>query len=80
MEYTLDMFFRQKWRDDRLAFKDSGISELKLNNMMVQKLWTPDTFFRNGKKSIAHNITVPNRLLRIDPEGNILYTMRYVYC
>ncbi|XP_039251861.1 gamma-aminobutyric acid receptor subunit alpha-2-like [Styela clava] len=76
MEYTLDMFFRQRWRDERVAFKHANISELKLNNMMAQKLWTPDTFFRNGKKSIAHNITVPNRLLRIDPEGNILYTMR----
>ncbi|XP_026691627.2 gamma-aminobutyric acid receptor subunit alpha-6 [Ciona intestinalis] len=78
MDYTLDMFFRQRWRDERLAFKhmNKNITELKLNNNMVQRLWTPDSFFRNGKKSIAHNITVPNRLLRIDPNGNILYTMR----
>ncbi|XP_076822591.1 gamma-aminobutyric acid receptor subunit alpha-6-like [Clavelina lepadiformis] len=79
MEYTLDMFFRQRWRDERLAFASNStqnINELVLNSKMVESVWTPDSFFRNGKKSIAHNTTVPNRLLRIDPKGNILYTMR----
>ena len=68
-----------RWRDKRLAYKDKvdpSIKELRLNSKMVESVWTPDTFFRNAKKSIAHKITVPNRLLRLDPEGNILYTMR----
>ncbi|XP_074695089.1 gamma-aminobutyric acid receptor subunit alpha-6 isoform X2 [Strix aluco] len=75
MEYTMDVFFRQTWTDERLKF--SGPTEiLKLNNLMVSKIWTPDTFFRNGKKSIAHNMTTPNKLFRIMQNGTILYTMR----
>ncbi|XP_051487052.1 gamma-aminobutyric acid receptor subunit alpha-6 isoform X2 [Apus apus] len=75
MEYTMDVFFRQTWTDERLKF--SGPTEiLSLNNLMVSKIWTPDTFFRNGKKSIAHNMTTPNKLFRIMQNGTILYTMR----
>ncbi|XP_043925459.1 gamma-aminobutyric acid receptor subunit alpha-4-like isoform X3 [Protopterus annectens] len=74
-EYTMDVFFRQTWIDDRLKF-EGPIEILRLNNLMVSKIWTPDTFFRNGKKSIAHNMTTPNRLFRIMQNGTILYTMR----
>lgn len=51
---------------------------LRLNNLMASKIWTPDTFFHNGKKSVAHNMTMPNKLLRIQDDGTLLYTMRYV--
>ncbi|KAM7333265.1 hypothetical protein ACRRTK_006585 [Alexandromys fortis] len=75
MEYTMDVFFRQTWTDERLKFR--GPAEiLSLNNLMVSKIWTPDTFFRNGKKSIAHNMTTPNKLFRLMQNGTILYTMR----
>ncbi|TNN62277.1 Gamma-aminobutyric acid receptor subunit alpha-6 [Liparis tanakae] len=75
MEYTMDMFFRQMWVDERLKFE--GPSEiLRLNNRMVDKIWTPDSFFRNSKKSISHNMTTPNKLFRIMQNGTVLYTMR----
>ncbi|XP_078740711.1 gamma-aminobutyric acid receptor subunit alpha-4-like, partial [Lampetra fluviatilis] len=75
MEYTMDVFFRQTWVDKRLAFE--GPPEiLRLNNLMVSHIWTPDTFFRNGKKSVAHNMTAPNKLFRIMKNGTVLYTMR----
>nr|XP_020010657.1 gamma-aminobutyric acid receptor subunit alpha-4 isoform X2 [Castor canadensis] len=75
MEYTMDVFFRQTWIDKRLKY-DGPIEILRLNNMMVTKVWTPDTFFRNGKKSVSHNMTAPNKLFRIMRNGTILYTMR----
>ncbi|KAK1161183.1 gamma-aminobutyric acid receptor subunit alpha-6-like [Acipenser oxyrinchus oxyrinchus] len=75
MEYTMDVFFRQTWVDERLKF-DGSIEILRINNVMVSKIWTPDTFFRNGKKSIAHNMTTPNKLFRIMRNGTVLYTMR----
>ncbi|PNJ32967.1 GABRA2 isoform 14, partial [Pongo abelii] len=53
MEYTIDVFFRQKWKDERLKFK-GPMNILRLNNLMASKIWTPDTFFHNGKKSVAH--------------------------
>lgn len=74
-EYTMDMFFRQMWVDERLKFE--GPTEiLRLNNRMVDKIWTPDTFFRNSKKSISHNMTTPNKLFRIMKNGTVFYTMR----
>ncbi|KAF3693807.1 Gamma-aminobutyric acid receptor subunit beta-2 [Channa argus] len=75
MEYTMDMFFRQMWVDERLKF-EGPIEILRLNNRMVEKIWTPDTFFRNSKKSISHNMTTPNKLFRIMQNGTVLYTMR----
>uniref|UniRef100_A0A8C2P3W1 Gamma-aminobutyric acid receptor subunit alpha-2 n=1 Tax=Capra hircus TaxID=9925 RepID=A0A8C2P3W1_CAPHI len=74
-EYTIDVFFRQKWKDERLKFK-GPMNILRLNNLMASKIWTPDTFFHNGKKSVAHNMTMPNKLLRIQDDGTLLYTMR----
>nr|XP_023694449.1 gamma-aminobutyric acid receptor subunit alpha-6-like isoform X2 [Paramormyrops kingsleyae] len=75
MEYTMDVFFRQTWVDRRLSF-EGPMEILRLNNLMVTKVWTPDTFFRNGKRSVAHNMTAPNKLFRIMKNGTILYTMR----
>ncbi|XP_066505070.1 gamma-aminobutyric acid receptor subunit alpha-4 isoform X2 [Hoplias malabaricus] len=75
MEYTMDVFFRQTWVDQRLQY-EGPIEILRLNNLMVTKVWTPDTFFRNGKRSVAHNMTAPNKLFRIMKNGTILYTMR----
>ncbi|XP_058654241.1 gamma-aminobutyric acid receptor subunit alpha-2 isoform X3 [Onychostoma macrolepis] len=75
MEYTIDVFFRQSWKDERLKF-EGPMNILRLNNLMASKIWTPDTFFHNGKKSVAHNMTMPNKLLRIQDDGTLLYTMR----
>nr|XP_055034239.1 gamma-aminobutyric acid receptor subunit alpha-6a [Misgurnus anguillicaudatus] len=75
MEFTMDMFFRQMWVDERLAF-EGPIEILPLNNRMVDKIWTPDTFFRNSKRSLSHNMTSPNKLFRIMQNGTVFYTMR----
>lgn len=77
-EYTIDVFFRQSWKDERLCFK-GPMEMLPLNNLLASNIWTPDTFFLNGKKSIAHNMTTPNKLLRLKDDGTLLYTMRYQF-
>ncbi|KAJ8406012.1 hypothetical protein AAFF_G00309000 [Aldrovandia affinis] len=75
MEYTMDIFFRQMWVDTRLIFQ-GPIEILRLNNLMVEKIWTPDTFFWNARKSFSHNMTTPNKLFRIMQNGTVLYTMK----
>ncbi|XP_069487826.1 gamma-aminobutyric acid receptor subunit gamma-1 isoform X2 [Ambystoma mexicanum] len=75
MEYTIDIMFAQAWYDSRLKF-NSSMKVLMLNSNMVGKIWIPDTFFRNSRKSDAHWITSPNRLLRIWNDGRVLYTLR----
>ena len=44
---------------------------------MLERIWRPDTFFINGKFSHIHTITVPNKLLRLSQDGDILYSMRF---
>lgn len=43
---------------------------------MLERMWKPDTYFYNAKKSHIHTITVPNKLLRLSENGDILYSMR----
>lgn len=40
------------------------------------KIWKPDLFFSNEKKGNLHDIIMPNVLLRIYPNGNVLYSIR----
>ena len=76
MAYSLDCYFRQSWFDNRLTFNATGISELALNWAFLAKIWVPDTYFVNGKKSYLHKITVPNRFVRISPRGRVSYSQR----
>jgi len=73
----MDCYFRQYWRDSRLSFL-GPIKNLSLSIKMLERIWRPDTYFYNGKNSYVHTITVPNKLLRITQEGDILYSMRSV--
>jgi len=73
----MDCYFRQSWRDSRLSFL-GPIKSLSLSIKMLERIWRPDTYFYNGKHSYVHTITVPNKLLRISQDGDILYSMRFV--
>ncbi|XP_058444093.1 gamma-aminobutyric acid receptor subunit alpha-6 isoform X2 [Malaya genurostris] len=75
MDYSMDCYFRQYWRDKRLSFH-GPIKSLSLSIKMLERIWRPDTYFYNGKHSHIHTITVPNKLLRLSQDGEILYSMR----
>uniref|UniRef100_A0A182IXG1 Uncharacterized protein n=2 Tax=Anopheles atroparvus TaxID=41427 RepID=A0A182IXG1_ANOAO len=75
MDYSMDCYFRQYWRDKRLSFQ-GPIKSLSLSIKMLERIWRPDTYFYNGKHSHVHTITVPNKLLRLSQDGEILYSMR----
>ena len=42
-----------------------------------RRVWMPDTFFRNEKQGQFHNIIQPNLYIRVFPNGDILYSIRY---
>ncbi|XP_032787616.1 gamma-aminobutyric acid receptor alpha-like [Daphnia magna] len=75
MDYSMDCYFRQSWQDRRLSF-NGPIETLSLSIKMLEGIWKPDTFIYNGKKSYLHTITTPNKLLRINKDGSILYSVR----
>ena len=69
--------WQKSWQDRRLAF-NGPIETLSLSIKMLEGIWKPDTFIYNGKKSYLHTITTPNKLLRINKDGSILYSVRLV--
>ena len=71
----MDAYFRQTWVDRRLQFK-GNITEMAVHIKMLDLIWKPDTYFYNGRGSYLHTTTTPNKLLRIKPDGTVLYSMR----
>ena len=87
--FSIDCYFRQTWYDRRLQFNSrfvriysskliqnycSEISQLALNWKFLTKIWKPDTVFLNGQKCFLHKMTVPNRFIRVFPEGKVSYS------
>lgn len=76
----MQLSLRQEWTDDRLAFgkmsqyKNYGLNSITLTEQ--ERLWKPDLFFRNEKEGHFHKIIMPNVLLRIRSEGQVLYSIR----
>ncbi|CAH1406301.1 unnamed protein product [Nezara viridula] len=77
-DYEVDLYLRQKWHDERLQHPD--ITEvLDLNDPnLVKAIWKPEVYFPNAKHAEFQFVTVPNVLIRINPDGEILYMLRLV--
>ena len=75
-DFTLDMYFRQTWTDNRLQFSNSEASELAVSNEMLSNIWWPDTFFANSKHTKFHDVTTKNAFLRIKNTGEIYLSLR----
>ena len=75
-EYSVQITFRGQWVDSRLMFDDmkGRIRYLVLTD--PNRIWKPDLFFSNEKEGHFHNIILPNVLLRIYPDGAVLYSIR----
>ena len=44
----------------------------------ASKVWMPDTFFRNEKIGAFHEILTPSLYIRVFPDGDVLYSIRWV--
>ncbi|XP_078413815.1 gamma-aminobutyric acid receptor subunit delta isoform X3 [Cetorhinus maximus] len=75
MDYTMTVFLRQIWKDERLSYNHTN-KTLGLDSRFVDKLWLPDTYIVNAKSAWFHDITVENKLIRLQPDGVILYSIR----
>ena len=73
--YSMDCYFRQSWVDKRLSFP-GPFPELALSIEMLRKIWKPDTYIYNGRRSYLHTITTPNKFVRLFPNGRVLYSQR----
>lgn len=81
MEYSFDCFFRQRWKDKRLIYNTTlakNYTFLPVSIRMFSKIWKPDTYFYNGRRSYIHSVPNVNRFFRIASDGSILYSQRSV--
>lgn len=78
MDYSVILYLRQQWLEPRLKFPspDGILHQMKLPDDYGKELWVPDIFFRNEKHASYHDVTVPNRLLRINSNGSVWYTIK----
>jgi len=82
MEYSFDCFFRQRWTDTRLIYNKASVmnyTSLSINFQMFSKIWKPDTYFYNGRRSYIHSVPHVNRFFRIATNGAILYSQRLIF-
>jgi cation transporter family protein len=76
MDYSVNFYFRQNWHDRRLAFRHEHLKQIKMASGAWDRIWVPDTFFRNEKKAHFHEVTVSNRLLRLNYTGWVWYVTK----
>ena len=77
MEYKIDFYLRQFWKDPRLRFDlQPRVDVIGLTHEFSHQIWHPDTFFPNEKRSYIHSATVLNEFIRLNPDGQILKSTR----
>jgi hypothetical protein len=74
--WKVQLTFRQEWTDTRLHFT-SDLKDLKyIPHHRVKDIWSPDLFFTDEVHSEDHDILAENNLVRIQPDGHIVYSTR----
>ncbi|XP_056593705.1 gamma-aminobutyric acid receptor subunit rho-3 isoform X1 [Triplophysa dalaica] len=76
MDFTMTLYLRHYWKDERLAFPSTNNLSRTFDGRLVKKIWKPDVFFVHSKRSFIHDTTMENIMLRVYPDGNILYSVR----
>jgi len=77
----LQITFRQQWVDRRLRFNSSSAngqnSVITIQRDIEDRIWTPDTFFRNSVDVKAHDLPTPNAYARVEPDGSVTLSNRF---
>ncbi|XP_005993470.1 gamma-aminobutyric acid receptor subunit rho-3 [Latimeria chalumnae] len=76
MDFSMTLYLRHYWKDERLSFSSSNNKSMTFDGRLVKKIWVPDVFFVHSKGSFIHDTTMENIMLRIYPDGNVLYSLR----
>ncbi|CAG2211204.1 unnamed protein product [Mytilus edulis] len=77
MTFSISMFLRQEWVDRRLQFDTKeNLSNISLDNEITKEIWVPDLAFTSDTHTYFHELTRPNRLMIIYPNGKVVYSIR----
>ncbi|XP_035693591.1 glycine receptor subunit alphaZ1-like isoform X2 [Branchiostoma floridae] len=75
MDYTVMLFLRQRWNDPRFVYQDYNDS-ITLYEKVLDKIWVPDIYFVNEKGAPFESTSGHSTLLRIHPNGDVLYSAK----
>ncbi|CAI4226763.1 unnamed protein product [Auanema sp. JU1783] len=75
MDFQLDVYFQQFWKDPRLAHNETRRILIR-DKKILHKMWHPDVYFANARTAEFHEVTQPNFLVWIEPDGSILFDTR----
>ncbi|XP_023228871.1 glycine receptor subunit alpha-2-like, partial [Centruroides sculpturatus] len=77
MTYWADLFIQFKWKDRRLKFpKTSNSSTVILNPEWRNKIWTPDTYFKNSLDGRLDGDIIPYMFLKLSNDSTVLFMAR----
>ncbi|XP_063078374.1 gamma-aminobutyric acid receptor subunit rho-1-like [Engraulis encrasicolus] len=76
MDFTMTLYLRHYWKDERLSFPSNKNQSMTFDSRLVKKIWVPDMFFVHSKRSFTHDTTTDNVMLRVFPDGKVLYSLR----
>ncbi|XP_069743440.1 gamma-aminobutyric acid receptor subunit rho-2-like [Narcine bancroftii] len=76
MDFTMTLYLRNYWKDERLSFRSATNRSMTFDGRLLKQIWVPDVFFVHSKRSFIHDTTTDNVMLRIFPDGNVLYSIR----
>ncbi|VDO36472.1 unnamed protein product, partial [Haemonchus placei] len=75
VDFQVDIYFQEKWLDLRLTH--NGTKRILLKDPVLFKLiWHPDIYFANARTAAFHDVTQPNFLVWIYPNGTVWYDCR----
>lgn len=87
MTYVADIFMSQSWKDYRLIIPHNITFNVNtsadprgpyrlLPVTLIDKIWRPDSFFKNAKEVTFQEMTIPNHYIWLYSDHTILYMVK----
>ncbi|XP_070543587.1 uncharacterized protein [Ptychodera flava] len=75
LDFGITIIIRQQWDDTRLQH-DGTKQHIPPTSDIKDLIWLPDLYFTNEKIAHFHDQTQENIMLRVTPNGRVLYSTR----
>uniref|UniRef100_A0A0N5D306 Neur_chan_LBD domain-containing protein n=1 Tax=Thelazia callipaeda TaxID=103827 RepID=A0A0N5D306_THECL len=75
MDFEVDMYLALAWYDRRLAHNCTH-PVLVTHKFIADRIWQPDLYFVNSKFAYLQEVTTPNVMVIVYPDGLIFKSMR----
>lgn len=74
LDFTINTYLVQEWMDPRLKY--NATFKLPPTSSLNDKVWLPDLIFFNAKFATLHDVTLENRVVQIQPDGEVCLYQR----